>query len=117
MVRYSYDAKLAKGSPVVEGGGVDINGDPITPPTTDKIIPTIPFKCDYQPTVNTPLFDATGTFARVSYILYVSTSEALIDADGHSVQLENGDVIECNGVKGTTVAIFPTKTNIKVWVR
>lgn len=112
MVRYSFDALLTKAISAGSGVGVDGNGDPIDPVVDPTANPSIPFKCDYQPTVRTPLFDSSGSFVRVSFILFVSTSGM-----PEGVKLANGDNVECNGVKGIIVSIFPTNTNIKVWVK
>lgn len=112
MVKYPFDALLTKSVSSGSDVGLDENGDPIDPIVDPTANPSIPFKCDYQPTVRTPLFDSTGTIVRISFILFVSTSGM-----PSGVQLANGDTVECNGVKGVIVSIFPTNTNIEVWVK
>lgn len=122
-IRYTYTAKLRKAVVFTADGNpvpaLDENGDPIVYEGAEFGMTNQfgYFLCDYQPQVNTPLFSKDGSFVRVSYKMYISNLLVIKDQKDNVIEIKLGDEIDCEGVTGSVVAIFPTKLNTEIWVK
>lgn len=95
-----------------QGNPVNSTGDPVpSPPYT--------FPCDYQVSVNTPLFSSNGSFVKVSFILFVTKNLRPRSQMGNPtvIDIEVGDSITCESVTGDIVNIFHGKSNDQIWVK
>jgi len=97
--RYGFVGYLIKAKKTTDGSSpvpnLDENGDPIPASNSQNGSSgnAIEFKCDYQPSVTTPLFTNGGTFYRISCRLFLDKRSEIKDANGNVVIIEKGDSI------------------------
>ena len=49
--------------------------------------------------------------------MYISNLLVIKDQKDNIIEIKLGDEIDCEGVTGSVVAIFPTKLNTEIWVK
>jgi hypothetical protein len=116
-MRYPFTATLKK--PDKSTIAVDEQGDPVNPTGDPEVSPGFTFPCDYQVSVNTPLFSQNGSFVKISFIIFTTKNLRPKSESGNPqlLPIEKGDLITCEGVSGEVVAIYHGRMNNEIWVK